>query len=502
MIENKEEWIKSIKIYIDSLGIDSAQKLRNDLITHKLKCAFENLNIDSFDDKSHIKKLKVAHNIKIDFNKSKPEKETEKIQLLKSVYQAFKELGYVNSIDDEINFLEAKTDVYNLWINHSLIRMNYVTNATHVAKLSHSGSSGISIIDNIESNKSGYITTSCLDETIYDGAYPNGDLSKVVKFLLLQIDNDTLADLLRIGNIEPLSHFASTSELAYWQKKFKKRLNPKPKADALAKQVYFPVDDDYHLLVVLKSSSLIQKIYDDYFHKNIRKQRDKCYKLVDAEKYSPDILERIPNITTLATVMSQPQNVSVLNGSRGGNIRLFSCAPPHWQSQLKPPTTKRSLFHDNKLNTMTYESISNLKDMLVTFDTANISFKEPNRYRGIANWVSAIAELVMDYAQIMLSLPANWTGEANCKLPRHHQYFLDAYRSDDKFMQAKHQADWQSELTDDFVAWLNGRLAGKQKDFLPRKEHSRVWRRIFAEVLRCYQEDIDAMYTTDKGVTA
>lgn len=501
MIKNKEKWKKVITAYIDSLRIESAQKLRNDLVTHKLKCTFENLNIDSFDDKSHIKKLKAVRNMKIDFNKSKPEKEIEKIQLLKSAYQAFKVLGYVSSIDDETSVLEAKTDLYNLWVNLALIRVNYVTNATHVAKLSHSGSSGVSIIDNVQSTKSGYITTSCLDETIYDGAYPNGDLSKVVKFLLLQVDNDTLADLLRVGNIEPLSHFASTNELVYWQKEFKKRLNPKPKADALAKQVYFPVDDDYHLLIVMKSSSLIQKIYENYFDKEIRKQRDKCYKLVDTEKYSPDVFERIPNVTTLATVMSQPQNVSVLHGSRGGNIRLFSCAPPNWQAQLKPPIHRRSLFHDNKLNSMAYESISNLKYMLVTSDIANISFKEPNRYRGIANGVLAIAELVMDYAQIMLSLPPNWTSEANCKLPLHHQYFLDAYRSDDKFIQAKYKADWQLELTDDFVAWLNGRLAGKQKDFLARKEHSRVWRRIFAEVLRLYQEDIEAMYSKDKGVT-
>ena len=49
---------------------------------------------------------------------------------------------------------------------------------------------------------------------------------------------------------------------------------------------------------------------------------------------------RTTNTAKIATVASQPQNVSVLNGKRAGKIHLFSSQPPVWQSQLTAPLTK------------------------------------------------------------------------------------------------------------------------------------------------------------------
>lgn len=484
-----KSWQNIITKYIDDLNEqEKIAKMKGAIIAVAL---FEHLMTAKTDDSKQNKVLK-KELIKL----QKTSLNEQNLPKIESIYQKFVEEQWITSIDTTIADLKAMTDYYKIWIRYGLLQIDYVTPATHVAKLTHSSSGGSSIINEIDDVKAEYLTTSTLENLIYDGAYPNASLSKIAKFLLLSIDGIPIGKLLKAGDSTPLQDIMTGDELNHWVTEFQTKLNPRPKADSLAKQVYYPVDDDYHLLVVLKSSSLIQAIYDRYFVKEARKERDSIYKQKEKGKYSAEILQSLPNVATLSTVMSQPQNVSVNNGSRGGNIRLFNSAPPVWQSQLNPPVKLKSMFNARLLDRYSYDNIVQLRKLLSTFKNANISFKDPNRLKGVSNWVKAIAHNVIDYSQTLAILPAGWTNETQCNLPIAHQIFLDFDRDDDEFVKLKQQTDWQGQLVKDFVAWLNKSLKGKNNEFIASNEHSRVWRDIFATVLR---EHIELMNTNDNS---
>ena len=483
-------WQDVITKYIDDLNEqDKIAKMKGAIIAMAL---FKHLITAKTDDDKQNKALQkeLTKLQKISLNE-------QNLPKVEGIYKRFVEEKWVTSIDETITTLMAMTDYYKVWIRYALLQIDYVTPATHVAKLTHSSSGGSSIIDDISDVKAEYLTTSTLPNLIYDGAYPNASLSKVAKFLLLNIDGMPLGKLLKAGDSTPLQNIATGDELNHWTTEFQAQLNPRPKADSLAKQVYHPIDDDYHLLVVLKSSSLIQAIYDRYFVKEVRKERDNIYKQKEKGKYSDEVLQSLPNVVTLSTVMSQPQNVSVNNGSRGGNIRLFNSAPPVWKSQLNPPIKLKSMFNARLLNRYSYDNITQLRKLLITFENANISFKDPNRLKGVSNWVKAIAHNVIDYSQTLAVLPYGWTSDTQCDLPIAHQIFLDFDRNDDEFVKLKRQSDWQGQLIKNFVTWLNNSLKGKNNEFIVSSEHSRVWRDIFATVLR---EHIELMNINDNSL--
>ncbi|WP_438012527.1 type I-F CRISPR-associated protein Csy1 [Psychrobacter raelei] len=484
---NVKTWQTVITDYIDEVNEqDKVEKMKGAILATKL---FDHLMTAKTEDDNQTKDLQKQ------LNKLKKLSLNERnLPKIKALYQEFVKNGWITSIDNTINAIKKMSDYYSVWINHALLQIDYVTPATHVAKLTHSSSGGSSIMDEIDDVQAGYLTTSALPHVIYDGAYPNASLSKIAKFLLLSVDGDPLGKLLKAGDSSPLKHIVADDNLAQWTATFKQKLNPRPKADSLAKQVYFPVKDDYHLLVVLKPSSLIQAIYDTYFFKDVRKARDKIYKQKEKEKYSSDIYQSLPNVATLATVMSQPQNVSVNNGSRGGNIRLFNSAPPVWQNQLKPPLHLKTMFNARLLNRYAFDNIKQLRDLLLTFEKAEISFKDPNRLKGVRNWVKAIANNVIDYSQTLAILPAGWSANPECQLPIEQQIFLDFDRQDAEFNNVKRQSDWQGKLVKGFVFWLNKSLTGKDNKFISTNEHNRIWRDVFADILRDHIDMLKMTY--------
>ena len=482
-----------IRQYIDDIGEQEKQaEYLQYLQAYELYHHLLNVNLESIDDQKEFNKR---------FNKIQKLKPLLRyLTQLEQHYQHFKTKKWIVDIDERLNQIKAKSNFYNIWINKMILTVDYVTPATHVAKLTHSSCGGSSLIDTITEIKDGYLTTSCLDRVIYDGAYPNAGLSKTAKFLILSHGEKVLGLEILAGNSGVLADFAeSEAELSQWISELQKRLQPQRRTDALAKQVYFPINDQqYHLLVPLKSSSLIQAIHDKHFSKDIRQTRGKVYKLVEKGKFSEEIYRTFPQSMALATVMSQPQNVSVLNGSRAGNIRLFSSSPPNWQQQIKALLYKRSLFEDGELNSLCSEDINKLRSLLLLFQQLDISFKHPARFKGVVSCCNAIVNRIFDYAQQFFILTPGWSADENCCLYLSHRYFLDPYRDDAEFQQNLKQGDWRKELEQDFAAWLNRRLAGKKGELESKQDYGAIWRTVFEEQLRNYMESLTGIHYTYK----
>jgi CRISPR-associated protein Csy1 len=186
----------------------------------------------------------------------------------------------------------------------------------------------------------------------------------------------------------------------------------------------------------------------------------------------------------LSVTASNHGNASQLNGKRGGKLRLFSCQPPTWKSQLKPPIYKRSLFFEPSIYWQAKEDIDYLRDFLMRFDRIELSIKDPKRMKWIEQWVGDIIDEASFYIISIQNSPVGWSATSDIKLKPQHQYLLDPYRSDADFQTAIANTDWPSEVCKDFADWLNNKLAGKDKQFTPQAQHTRLWYQLFEPVLR------------------
>lgn len=391
------------------------------------------------------------------------------------------------------------------WISKAATNASSVSFATHVIKLTHSKIDSSSLYDQIDSVKLDALTTSSLQKINIDGAVSGNQFSPIFQFLELELYGCKLASEFAADSSKVLESFAnSPEELGVWNSGFKKALsNTQLSTHLLAKQVYYPLGNDcddltYHLLCNIKSSSLAHTIFENVFDKSQKELRV----LRGKEKYSSVVTTSFPKKSRISVTASNHSNASQLNGKRGGKLHLFSSQPPMWQTQLKPPLYKKSMFDENFFYKNMKEDINYLRDFLLRFDRIGLSIKDPGRRKWIDRWVANIIDELLFYAGGMQNLPSGWCAADDIKLRPAHQYLLDPYRKDEAFQAARKATDWQSVVCEDFAHWLNRRLIGKGKQFTPQPEHRRIWVSLLEQPLREHSEMLDMELKFQTGVKA
>ena len=199
--------------------------------------------------------------------------------------------------------------------------------------------------------------------------------------------------------------------------------------------------------------------------------------------YHPCSSVSYPNVAVQNFGGEYPRNISMLNANRSGKSYLFSTQPPTWESQLKPPIYKNSLF-DNLGNSRINEDVDYLREFLLRFERVGLSIKYPKRYEHLERWVNSIIDEVLFYTSSIQNLPSSWSATKDIKLKAEHQYFLDPYRDEGVFQSKRESTDWQSVVCNDFSRWLNNKLRGYEKIFTPQSVHTRIWKTLFETELR------------------
>jgi CRISPR-associated protein Csy1 len=376
-----------------------------------------------------------------------------------------------------------------------------IIKTSHVLKFTHSSSEPAGFLLKTKSNDLLLSTSSLKKDLTLDLAHRDGSLITVSRFLALFLKGEQIIDLILNGEFCFLEPFASDdSQFKYWQGEFKELVeNREIRTADKAKQIYFPISNlnsknsnQYHILVPLFSSSLANEIdsivttlkYGDDQKKlnNARKEQ--------IPKFREGMSVEFPDLSVQQFGGEHPKNISMLNADRRGKSYLFSTQPPSWQRQLKPPLNKRSLF-DHFYTSRANEEIKSLRWFLLLFERIDLSIKDPKKKKKIDGWVNQIIEEVMIYAISIQNLPAGWSNTENIRLKLAHQYFLDPYRDDEPFQKARQAADWQTVICADFANWLNGRLKGKDKQFTPQSNHTRMWKKLMGKQLREQAQAID-----------
>ncbi len=361
---------------------------------------------------------------------------------------------------------------------------------SHPAKFTHglTAYGGIYVSTNPD-YKNSYLTTESLQSDYYDLSHRNGILITYSRFLMFKIGSETIYDKLEKNDYKWLSEFSKNkAQLQDWQDGLSLWVaETEDIQDASRlKQNYFPISDgSYHITAPLFSSSICQAIYDRVRFSTFSQRNKKLRTAKKNNKHAEGVLVEYPNFAVMNFGGTQPQNISAGNFERHGEAFLLPCSPPHWQSNLKPPIKKTSLYED-EFDRRAWRLAKELQGYLS-------KLQERKGNREIRNHVTQLVYQIIDtllgYVAEIHSLEdqAGWSVD-NCKLKESHKLFLDLHRKDESFQLYRESGEWQKEVCKDFGLWLNKKLESKTMVFA--KIESSHWAKLLKRQLREFERDI------------
>ena len=350
------------------------------------------------------------------------------------------------------------------WLNEWSSKAVDISFATHVGKLTHSSSKSSSILDVTTETNDSYLTTNQLKTLAVDTASSNAASLPVADVLKLSVNNVSVLDLIKSGDDSVFIKFTDNqSTIDGWCESFKQAFDSSKKQSYfLSKQVYFPVSENqYHLLMPLASSSLIQELHLEH-KKRWEEPLHIAFDQQSKKMYSPTIVIRYPNKAYLHVTGSNHSNASSLNGKRGGRIPLMSALPPQWNSRLPSYVDKSSIF-SKELAFELKEEIGELAIYLLLLKNKELSINEPKRNAAIFSKLRVINGALFNYIESINETEncEGWT--ASSKLPIEEQLLFESQREDEGVRVFKTDHNWQKKISGKFGRWLNQQLEKNKK---------------------------------------
>lgn len=371
----------------------------------------------------------------------------------------------------------------NDWLPNAAKRAGQISMSTHPCTFSHPSA---------RKNKNGYVSSVLSNiEHMNDGLLKTGNVKAatdalgnaaaldVYKFLTLN-----MAD----GNAL-LTHIQQDTELARSLLTIKSESYENLKKGFLAmvesasesitsskiKQVYFPVEDDYHQLSLLTNSGIVYELRSRLdklrFSEEVKILRDKKRK----NEFSVQGYGEIYGLTTIGYGGTKPQNISVLNNQNGGKAHLLSSLPPSIEKRhIHFP--KSDFFVESFKQ---YEVADTFKALhkLFQVDHNNINIRAArDRY------LQQVMDLIIEKMWAVRTVSQNQYHQESSNLSSHQKTWLHS-----NFVEQRERDEqWLDKLVHEISRWLSRRyekVLGKQAVKLGEEE-----RLLFANIVEQNRE--------------
>lgn len=358
------------------------------------------------------------------------------------------------------------------WLTDAASRAGQLNFVTHAAKFTHGDSKSSSMFSTATACE-GYLSTATLTKPMAD-AVGNSAALDIAKLLQTECNGESLLDYLQRGDASILATLAEDdNELAQWMAGFSCALAPKQlSSHKLAKQIFFPVREGYHLLSPLFSSSLAQALHQKMVMLRFSEESQAARKAQREKRNHHDPVILFPDTAVLNFGGTKPQNISALNSNRRGRVWLLSCAAPQWQNQDKPPYGIKTLFSRGQLDRVTWQPRRQLIDLLLSAGERKSEVLRHKRNRCIDQIIDTLFNIAAD---IQRPEWGGWTLNSDCQLKMHQRLWLDPWRAeqDAQFRLERENSDWQNAIAEDFALWLNGHL--RHTGLLVGKVEQQAW---------------------------
>jgi len=370
--------------------------------------------------------------------------------------------------DDAITFAAERQAIETqyaprTWLTDAARRAGQISLVTHAAKFTHGDAKCSSIYLDTQGDDR-YLNSASLP-TLTADAVGNAAALDVAKLLQTQVEGDSLLACLKRGDHRALRALAQDdAQLALWVEGFNRALIPAdPASHKLAKQVWFPVEDGYHLLCPLFATSFAQGVHEKMVAARFSDEAKYIREAHKSRQWHPQPLVMFRDLAVMNFGGTKPQNISALNSARGGRVWLLSAQPPVWKKTDNPPVSMRSIFASRGQFQIEARTVLTRLSQLMSRSEGYSNM--PIR-KAVDGYVDALIDtLFMHASTLQQEKWQGWTQDAR-QLNDHQQLWLDPWRcqSDDVFRQNRERNEWQEKVADDFARWLNSNLRQKIPD--------------------------------------
>lgn len=390
--------------------------------------------------------------------------------------------------------LQEKYEI-RAWLTDAARRASQISMVTHAPKYTHSDTKSVGILvraDEEDKNCS-YMCSASLANLSID-VVGNAAALDVASLLLLKANGKPLLSEISNGESITLAAIAeSKDQLEEWLEGFSKALSGKELTSGqLSKQLYFPVNaGGYHLISPLYASAIGQSLYEKMTDSFYSEQAKNARKARKAQKFDSTVALSYPNIAKQSFGGTKPQNISQLNTNRYGQGFLLPCRPPQWKKQLTPPSkTKNSFWQE--YDHRAWKTAKYLQKYL-----ENIFSQSSTKVRREfgAELVDELIDTLLIYAAEVQNLKQHAGWSIDSKLSKSEQLWLDPYRceEDTEFKAERDKNDWQTEVSEQFAAWLNHKISHKSDTLYTDDNTYNYWKKLLERKLTLLKEDLEVM---------
>ena len=308
------------------------------------------------------------------------------------------------------------------WLPNAAKRAKQLSMVSHPGKFSHPSAKISSIIASSRRQADGFLRTGNVDAEL--DVLGNAAALDVFEFLMLPMRNGkSVLQNLEENTSEIQQQFSlqgySIDELREGLLAIKIDSGTGEQTAERIKQVYFLVNDDYHLLSIVTPSGLMfklkERINDFRFSEHVKQAREaKRNNNLDDRGF-----EELYDLTVIGFGGTKPRNISVLNKKNNGQAYLLQSLPPALQARtMRSP--KRSFFV-NTLNPWHYQESFQSFHKLIAVDYNNVNIRE-----GRDKLIQFIISQVIERMWMIRQLSPGWSeGDTFKNLPEWQKHWLD-----------------------------------------------------------------------------
>lgn len=328
------------------------------------------------------------------------------------------------------------TAIKNIANNKNIDRFNF---ASHIPKFSNPSIKLNGFIANIKTHKDGFLRTGSVNRVVPDIFSHSGASDHTKEFIyvyeflvsympdhkmiiehLQQKDKTQVKGLFTHLNIKDDKFNEVCSQLLLMVNTTK----PAKTSEAI-KQVYFPVDDDYHLLSILYPSSIMSELRSRISNIKFNNEVKQAKEDKKNNKYNAQEISDIYNLTKIGFGGTKKNNISVLNNKNGGDFYLLPSTPPSLKNRnIQPP--KNNFFTDCLYVKNFNNDFKRLHKLFSSNDTMRI--KNSRAYH--------IKHIIYQVIQVIWQvryLDANWSkSETYANLNTYQKIWLDYAHKDER----------------------------------------------------------------------
>lgn len=371
-------------------------------------------------------------------------------------------------IDKAISqFIDEQEEPFSFdeWLIDSAKKACQMSISTHPCTFSHPSA---------RKNKNGYVTPIIADVigrndgllrsgnvTVQRDALGNAAAIKIYKFLhLVMEDGQNLMDHIKEDS-EPARKLLAGRDEDYTALRngFLAMLDGETKeviTSSKIKQVYFPVNDDYHQLSILSNSGLIyhlkKRIDTIRFSDEVKELREKKRKNMPSDEGFYELYD----LTTIGYGGTKPQNISVLNNQNVGKAHLLRSMPPMIEKRsIRFP--KRDFFRESIRSFDVKDTFHTLHTIFKT-DYNNMNIRDGKYYR-YQQLIDRIIERMWDVRSVADSQYFEGTSQL---IGYQKIWLLDSFAKE-----RESEDNWLDELCDEIARWiLDGCEKGQKKSYI------------------------------------